>query len=254
MVMNAEARLPPGRRASRRLALPILAAALALMAPEALTPSSLAGEPNSPGKLISAEAMPSAPKGARAYLIRYWSTGLDGKPAEVSGVVIAPSGSPPPGGRDRGQRQRLRIVGSGRSGAPAGRFPAQAARRGGKARSGGRALCHQQCGRSDAGRADDRSAPSAASGRDAANSRAPPIAPSCDARHRLAFNFVVLLVSLMANSRAGDREGGGRSAPQLGRTRPESRSTMTFLTEQGGPSLETDIRTRSASGSSAAIC
>jgi acetyl esterase/lipase len=80
------------------LSLRILAAALALMASAAQNAASLAAEAN-PGKLVSAEAMVSAPEGARAYRILYWSTGLDGKPAEVSGVVIAPRGPPPPGGR-----------------------------------------------------------------------------------------------------------------------------------------------------------
>ena len=68
-------------RVTRWLSLRILAAALALMA-STLTAASLAGEP-SPGKLISAEAMAGAPEGARGYRIRYWSTGLDGKPVEV---------------------------------------------------------------------------------------------------------------------------------------------------------------------------
>jgi acetyl esterase/lipase len=80
------------------LSLRILAAALALMASAAQNAASLAAEAN-PGKLVSAEAMVGAPEGARAYRILYWSTGLDGKPAEVSGVVIAPRGPPPPGGR-----------------------------------------------------------------------------------------------------------------------------------------------------------
>jgi acetyl esterase/lipase len=85
-------------RVTCRLSLRILAAALALMASAAQNAASLAAEAN-PGKLVSAEAMVSAPEGARAYRILYWSTGLDGKPAEVSGVVIAPRGPPPPGGR-----------------------------------------------------------------------------------------------------------------------------------------------------------
>jgi pimeloyl-ACP methyl ester carboxylesterase len=99
MVFNPEAPVPNGRRANRRVALPILGAALALAALDALTHASLAEESISPGKLISAEAMPGAPEAARAYRIRYWSTALDGKPLEVSGVVIAPLASPPPGGR-----------------------------------------------------------------------------------------------------------------------------------------------------------
>src|SRR6202522_2691166 len=85
-------------RVTRRLLLRILAAALALMASATLTAASLAADA-SPGKLISAEAMADAPEGARAYRILYWSTGLDGRPVEVSGVVIAPRGPSPAGGR-----------------------------------------------------------------------------------------------------------------------------------------------------------
>ncbi len=69
-------------RVTPRLSLRILAAALALMASATLTAASLASE-RSPGTLISAEAMPGAPEGARAYRILYWSTGLDGKPVGV---------------------------------------------------------------------------------------------------------------------------------------------------------------------------
>ena len=52
-----------------------------------------------PGSLISAETMPGAPDGARAYRILYWSTGLAGEAIQVSGVVIDPGGAPPPDGR-----------------------------------------------------------------------------------------------------------------------------------------------------------
>jgi acetyl esterase/lipase len=86
-------------RVTRQFAPRILAVALALISSAALTVASSAAESSSAGKLIGAEAMPGAPDGARAYRILYWSTGLDGKPVEVSGVVIAPRGSPPPGGR-----------------------------------------------------------------------------------------------------------------------------------------------------------
>ncbi len=85
-------------RVTRWLSLQIVRVALALMASATFAAASLAGEP-SPGRLIRAEAMPDAPEGARAYRILYWSTGLDGKPVEVSGVVIAPRGAPQPGGR-----------------------------------------------------------------------------------------------------------------------------------------------------------
>jgi acetyl esterase/lipase len=73
----------------------ILAAALALLASATFAGAS----ERDPGNLVSAEAMAGAPEGARAYRILYWSTGLDGRPVEVSGVVIAPAGSTPPGGR-----------------------------------------------------------------------------------------------------------------------------------------------------------
>jgi len=42
-----------------------------------------------PGSLISFSPI-APPPGASAWKIRYVSTGLDGKPIEVSGVVIAP--------------------------------------------------------------------------------------------------------------------------------------------------------------------
>jgi acetyl esterase/lipase len=84
-------------RVTRRLSI-LLKIALALLATVTLPAASLAAE-SSPGNLISAEAMLGAPEGARAYRILYWSTGLDGKPVEVSGVVITPPGPPPPGGR-----------------------------------------------------------------------------------------------------------------------------------------------------------
>jgi acetyl esterase/lipase len=86
-------------RVTRRLTLSLVAIALALMAIASVTSRGLAQEADFAGKLIRAEAMPGAPDGARAYRILYWSTGLDGKPIEVSGVVIAPRGAPPPGGR-----------------------------------------------------------------------------------------------------------------------------------------------------------
>jgi acetyl esterase/lipase len=85
-------------RVTRSLSLQIVRVWLALLASATLAAASLAAE-SSPGTLIRAEAMPGAPEGARAYRILYWSTGLDGKPVEVSGVVLAPRGSPPPGGR-----------------------------------------------------------------------------------------------------------------------------------------------------------
>ena len=82
-----------------RLPLAMLRIALALIAIVMLAATSLAQDAGSAGKLIDVQASFGAPEGARAYRILYWSTGLDGKPVEVSGVVIAPRGPPPPGGR-----------------------------------------------------------------------------------------------------------------------------------------------------------
>jgi acetyl esterase/lipase len=86
-------------RVTSRLSLSLVAILLALAASAALAPRSRAQEADFAGKLIKAEAMPAAPEGARAYRILYWSTGLDGKPVEVTGAVIAPRGPPPPSGR-----------------------------------------------------------------------------------------------------------------------------------------------------------
>ncbi|HLH48768.1 MAG TPA: alpha/beta fold hydrolase [Roseiarcus sp.] len=75
-----------------------VAAAMLLVMP-ALSSAGIAAEAGSPGSLISAEAMPGAPSGGKAYRIVYWSTGLANEPVKVSGVVIAPRGAPPPEGR-----------------------------------------------------------------------------------------------------------------------------------------------------------
>ena len=52
-----------------------------------------------PGTLISAHPIP-APPGARAWRILYRSTTTSGKQVVVSGMVVAPSGKAPRGGRD----------------------------------------------------------------------------------------------------------------------------------------------------------
>ncbi len=56
--------------------------------------------PSQPGTLLRTEALPGVPPGSTGWKILYTSTGLDGAPVAVSGVVIAPTGPPPPGGRD----------------------------------------------------------------------------------------------------------------------------------------------------------
>jgi acetyl esterase/lipase len=52
-----------------------------------------------PGSLVRREIMTGAPLGAATYRVLYRSTGLDDNPILVSGIVVVPQGSPPPGGR-----------------------------------------------------------------------------------------------------------------------------------------------------------
>jgi acetyl esterase/lipase len=52
-----------------------------------------------PGTLIRSEPMGPTPAGAQAFRVLYRSTGLQGEPIAVSGVVIIPLSPPPPGGR-----------------------------------------------------------------------------------------------------------------------------------------------------------
>jgi hypothetical protein len=52
-----------------------------------------------PGTLIRSEPMLFAPADAQAYRVLYRSTGLDGEPIAVSGVIVVPPGPVPPGGR-----------------------------------------------------------------------------------------------------------------------------------------------------------
>ncbi len=51
-----------------------------------------------PGELISATPV-IAPAGSRAWRVLYHSRALDGRDIEVSGVIVAPTSKPPPGGR-----------------------------------------------------------------------------------------------------------------------------------------------------------
>lgn len=46
-----------------------------------------------PGDIIRSEPLASAPAGSQAWKVLYLSTGFDGSPVAVSGVVIAPTGS-----------------------------------------------------------------------------------------------------------------------------------------------------------------
>ncbi len=60
------------------------------------SPGEIAGPP---GTIIRKAGMPFAPAYVTAYRVLYRSVGLNGEPIAVSGVVIAPTGAPPPGGR-----------------------------------------------------------------------------------------------------------------------------------------------------------
>ncbi len=55
--------------------------------------------PLAPGGLIRSQPIDGAPRGAKAYRVLYRSTGLQGEPIAVSGVVIIPVGPAPAGGR-----------------------------------------------------------------------------------------------------------------------------------------------------------
>jgi len=52
-----------------------------------------------PGTLLQQQDIPGAPFGAMAYRVLYSSTGMDGRPIAVSGIVVIPVGNTPPGGR-----------------------------------------------------------------------------------------------------------------------------------------------------------
>jgi pimeloyl-ACP methyl ester carboxylesterase len=52
-----------------------------------------------PGELLRSEPFPGAPGGASAHRVLYQSTGIDGRPVAVSGIVIIPKGEAPPEGR-----------------------------------------------------------------------------------------------------------------------------------------------------------
>ncbi len=56
--------------------------------------------PGQPGDLISARPMHPPRPGTLAWRVLYLSQAVDGTPVAVSGVVAAPAGDPPPGGRD----------------------------------------------------------------------------------------------------------------------------------------------------------
>jgi pimeloyl-ACP methyl ester carboxylesterase len=56
--------------------------------------------PGPPGTLIRSQPIPHLYPGAKSYRILYKSTGLDGRPTAVSGVVVVPEAPGPARGRD----------------------------------------------------------------------------------------------------------------------------------------------------------
>jgi uncharacterized membrane protein HdeD (DUF308 family)/pimeloyl-ACP methyl ester carboxylesterase len=51
------------------------------------------------GTILRSEVIPGYYAGATTYRVLYLSTGYDGKPAAVSGLIVVPDGPPPSGGR-----------------------------------------------------------------------------------------------------------------------------------------------------------
>jgi acetyl esterase/lipase len=98
------ARFVAGLRACSRLALAAgllaLSACVSLLSAQGsfydAPKSMLVGEP---GSLVRQERIDGAPLGAAAYRVLYRSTGLNGEPIFVSGVVVVPPGEAPAGGR-----------------------------------------------------------------------------------------------------------------------------------------------------------
>src|SRR5580692_3762086 len=85
-------------------ALVILLLSHAVLASGAFAQTSFYQTPNSllsgnSGTIIRQERMGDGPDGSVAYRVLYRSTGLKGEMIAVSGVVIVPKGSTPPGGR-----------------------------------------------------------------------------------------------------------------------------------------------------------
>ncbi len=93
---------PTGPRLRRTLVFPAIVF-LVRCAGAPGTPDSFYATPRSelppPGGLIRSEKLDGGPPGARAWKVLYASTGLDGRPIAVSGVVIAPDLPAPAAGR-----------------------------------------------------------------------------------------------------------------------------------------------------------
>jgi acetyl esterase/lipase len=88
------------RELVRRTALSVAAVISApFIVPVAATAEDAAAQYSGPGRLLQARPLFGAPDGALAYKIFYQSTGLNGEPITVSGMVIIPQGPIPQGGR-----------------------------------------------------------------------------------------------------------------------------------------------------------
>ena len=66
----------------------------------ALPDKAFAHAPNAPGTLIAQTQIGGAPDGASTWRIRYWSLAEDGKPVQITGVVIVSNAPAPRDGRD----------------------------------------------------------------------------------------------------------------------------------------------------------
>ena len=78
----------------------VLRTTLLLLAGALLSTPMAEAAPNGVGSLVSQAPMPGAPDGASAWHIRYRSKAQDGSMVEITGVVVAPKGPAPKGGRN----------------------------------------------------------------------------------------------------------------------------------------------------------
>lgn len=80
----------------------LLAAGLCELMPPAQAqpvPGTATSVRSAAGTLLDYQPLPNAPEGAAAYRVLYRSTGLRGESIAVSGAIIVPAGTVPPGDR-----------------------------------------------------------------------------------------------------------------------------------------------------------
>lgn len=87
------------RGAALSIVLGILGLGIPLASAQPDLASVLGGSRGGAGRLLQAQPLPGAPQGAAAYRVYYQSTGLNGEPITVSGMVIVPQTPAPPDGR-----------------------------------------------------------------------------------------------------------------------------------------------------------